>query len=75
MSDSEQSDFRMESDGSDFYEAPAKKTVAKGKVTKAAAEPKAKVSCFLPRQSISSSHTNPLHPFIESSGGQSTCQT
>jgi hypothetical protein len=36
----------MESDGSDFYEAPAKKAVVKGKATKAAAEPKAKVCCL-----------------------------
>lgn len=43
MSDSEESDFHMESDGTDF-ELPVKKTAAKAKTTKAAAEPKAKVS-------------------------------
>ncbi|KAG7531692.1 hypothetical protein FFLO_04202 [Filobasidium floriforme] len=41
MSDSEESDFHMESDGTDF-ELPVKKTAAKAKTTKAAAEPKAK---------------------------------
>jgi hypothetical protein len=43
MSDSEESDFHIESDGTDF-ELPVKKTTAKAKTTKAASEPKAKVT-------------------------------
>jgi hypothetical protein len=43
MSGSDESDFHMMSDGSEFGDVPAKKTAAKGK-GKAVAEPKAKVS-------------------------------